>query len=238
MSTIILLRLVCAHLLADFLLQPSDWVKSKNKRKVRSPQLYLHVLVHGITTYLFLGIWDNYQLPLIVMGSHLLIDLGKTYLPRKNLYSFIADQLLHLAVITGCWLVLTEQYKPLLEEVRALLHNHEVWVYFTGYVFVLFPAGAIISIATRRWCSQLPDRHGLAEAGKWIGYSERFLILTFILLSRYDAIGFLVAAKSVFRFNDIMKDKERKEAEYFLIGTLYSITVALIAGLLLRGAIY
>ncbi|QEC52981.1 uncharacterized protein DUF3307 [Anseongella ginsenosidimutans] len=234
MSIIILLRLLAAHLIADFLLQPSGWVKSKNDLKWRSPHLYVHVLVHGAATYLFLGIWDNYQVPLIVMGSHLLIDLGKASLRWKNLYTFIADQVLHLAVLTGCWLALTGQGAILAASLRELLANPAAWVLLTGYLLVLFPAGVVISIATRKWCQQLEDRQGLAEAGKWIGYSERFLILTFILLSRYEAIGFLIAAKSVFRFNEIMKDKERKEAEYFLIGTLLSISFALAAGLLTK----
>ena len=36
----------------------------------------------------------------------------------------------------------------------------------------------------------------------WIGFFERFLIFTFILINQYTAIGFLIAAKSVLRFND------------------------------------
>lgn len=234
MSLLILFRLMAAHLLADFLLQPSSWVTSKNTRKGRSPHLYLHVLVHGIFTYLFLGDWSNYAIPLVVMGSHLLIDLGKASLQKKNLSTFVADQLLHLAVLVGCWLVLTDQGVQLTAAVRRLLGSTETWVLFTGYLVALFPSGVLISIATQKWCKELKDRQGLAEAGRWIGYSERFLILTFILLSRYEAIGFLIAAKSIFRFNEIMKDKERKEAEYFLIGTLLSIAFALATGLLTK----
>ena len=234
MSITILLRLFAAHLLADFLLQPTSWVKSKNEFKWRSPHLYFHVLVHGAATYLFLGIWDNYQIPLLVMGSHLLIDLGKASLHWKNLYTFIIDQILHLAVLVACWLALTGQGALLETEIRELLASQTFWVLAAGYLLVLFPAGTAISIATRKWCQEFEDRQGLAEAGKWIGYSERFLILTFILLSHYEAIGFLVAAKSIFRFNDLMKDKERKEAEYFLIGTLLSISFALAAGLLTK----
>lgn len=234
MSIIILLRLIAAHLLADFLLQPSGWVKSKNDRTWRSPHLYFHVLIHGVVTYLFLGIWNNYQVPLVVMGSHLLIDLGKASLRWKNLYTFLADQVLHLAVLAGCWIVLTGQGAVLAAATRELLATPTPWILFTGYLLVLFPSGVAISIATRKWCRELENKQGLAEAGKWIGYCERFLILSFILLSRYEAIGFLIAAKSIFRFNEIMKDKERKEAEYFLIGTLLSISFALALGLLTK----
>src|SRR3546814_693977 len=223
MSALLLFRLLSAHFLADVLLQPAAWVVSKNTRKGRSLYLYLHVLVHGVTTYLFLGRWDQFLIPLIVMVSHLLIDFEKASLPKQTIYTFLIDQLLHIAVLIICWVLLTSQGPLLLEAIRELLNSTYTWTLLTGYLVVLFPSGALISIATRKWCEQLENRKGLAEAGKWIGYSERFLILTFILLNHYEAIGFLIAAKSIFRFNEIMKDKERKEAEYFLIGTLLSI---------------
>lgn len=232
MSILLLLRLLAAHLLADFLLQPSHWVKNKNTHKWRSPYLYWHALVHGVLTYLFLGMWTNFLIPVVVLMSHLLIDLGKASLRKKNLVSFLIDQCLHVAVLVACWLFLTGQGNLLLTATQDFLASSRTWILFTAYLLVLFPAGAAISIATRQWRDQLENKQGLAEAGKWIGYSERFLILSFILLNRYEAIGFLIAAKSIFRFNEIMKDKERKEAEYFLIGTLFSISLALAIGLL------
>lgn len=237
MSILILVRLLAAHLVADFLLQPTRWVNSKNKLRGRSPYLYLHALIHGAITYLFLGMWTDFRVPLLVLGTHLVIDLGKASFARKGLPAFLMDQTLHVAVLVAGWLLLTGQGPLLWEKTAELLASSRVWILFTAYLLVLFPSGAAISMATRRWCRQLEDRQGLAEAGKWIGYSERFLILSFILLNRYEAIGFLIAAKSVFRFNEIMKDKERKEAEYFLIGTLFSISLALAIGLLTQ-AIY
>lgn len=233
MNLMILFRLLAAHLLSDFLLQPSRWVQSKNTRKWRSGYLYLHILVTGATAYLLLGRWDEFGVPLVIMASHLLIDLAKTYV-RQNLFSFLADQLLHLGVLLGCWIFLTGEGSLLLQEITELLEAERTWTLLCGYLFVLFPAGVIISIATRRWCRELQHKQGLAEAGQWIGYTERFLIMSFILLSRYEAIGLLIAAKSIFRFNEISKDKERKEAEYFLIGTLFSISIALATGLLVQ----
>lgn len=37
-----------------------------------------------------------------------------------------------------------------------------------------------------------------------------------------EAVGFLLAAKSVFRFGDLRDDQDRKRTEYVLIGTLLS----------------
>ena len=68
------------------------------------------------------------------------------------------------------------------------------------------------------------------HAGKLIGTVERWLILVFIFLGRYEVIGFLIAAKSIIRFGEGDKD----QTEYFLAGTLLSIAIAVGCGLLVR----
>jgi hypothetical protein len=55
------------------------------------------------------------------------------------------------------------------------------------------------------------------NARKWIGRQERVLILTLVLLQKYEAIGLLVTAKSIFRFSE-----SRNAGEYVLIGTVIS----------------
>lgn len=96
--------------------------------------------------------------------------------------------------------------------------------------------GFVIEKATRRWRTELARGNneiaGLTDAGTWIGYIERIIILTFILIGEYSAIGFLIAAKSIFRFSGGVKDqKERKHAEYILIGTLISFSLAILLGI-------
>lgn len=71
---------------------------------------------------------------------------------------------------------------------------------------------------------------GLPNAGKWIGYLERILILTFVFTSNIEGVGFLLAAKSVFRFGELSKAKDIKTTEYVLIGTFTSFTIAILLG--------
>jgi hypothetical protein len=68
------------------------------------------------------------------------------------------------------------------------------------------------------------------NASAWIGIFERTLIVIFVVTGQIQAIGFLVAAKSIFRFSDTQKDGNLK-AEYFLLGTLVSFTMAIVVGL-------
>jgi hypothetical protein len=60
---------------------------------------------------------------------------------------------------------------------------------------------------------------------------ERLFVLVFIVMGRWDAIGLLITAKSVFRFNDLKESNSRKLTEYILIGTLVSFGLAILAGL-------
>lgn len=63
--------------------------------------------------------------------------------------------------------------------------------------------------------------------GRVIGSLERALTLTLVLLGQYGAIGFIIAAKALARFKAL---EDREFAEYFLIGTLASLLLALGVG--------
>jgi hypothetical protein len=75
------------------------------------------------------------------------------------------------------------------------------------------------------------EQNSLANAGKYIGILERLFVFVFILTNHWEGVGFLIAAKSVFRFGDLKKSKDRKLTEYILIGTLLSFGLAIITAL-------
>ena len=95
----ILLRLIIAHLLADFVFQTDAIVKSKTNRGVYSTGFYIHLLTVGILSYLFLARWANWYIPLILLIAHGLIDQAKILIKRDNVFIFMADQLFHLLSI-------------------------------------------------------------------------------------------------------------------------------------------
>lgn len=61
---------------------------------------------------------------------------------------------------------------------------------------------------------------------------ERLFVFIFVITSNWEGIGFLLAAKSVFRFGDLKESKDRKLTEYILIGTLLSFGIAIATGML------
>lgn len=228
---ILLVKLLLAHLIGDFILQPDTWVQDKNLRKHRSSKLYLHVLIHGVATWLL--VWDTtFWLPvLIIIVSHLIIDLVKIYLQdeENRTFWFVLDQCLHLLVIASIWYAWT-QPALLIEDLLA----ENILIIATAAVFLLNPTSVIIKTSISQWTPETfyTVSSSLPDAGKFIGYLERLLILIFILTGNLQAVGFLLAAKSVFRFGNLKESHDRKLTEYVLIGTLMSFGIAIITALI------
>jgi len=227
---ILFLQLFLAHILGDFVLQTNAIVKSKLKNKLRSPAFYLHIALHGILVMAL--VWDlNFWLPaLVIMVTHLLIDLIRIYLPSKkhNAAYFLLDQSLHILVLLGVVLWWQESTLSF-----GFIQNPVFLIYTTGIVWVTLPASVMIRILVSRWydAARAGNDDTLQNAGSYIGMLERLFILLFVLIGRWEGVGFLIAAKSIFRFADIKGQPDRKLTEYFLIGTLLSIGLAMITGL-------
>ncbi len=69
------------------------------------------------------------------------------------------------------------------------------------------------------------------NVGFWIGVCEHFLVVTFVLVGEYTALGIIVAARGLLRAEDIRKasaeEKNSSRSSYYLLGMLLSISFAL-----------
>ena len=220
------ISLIFAHLLGDFILQSDSMVIEKERKKLRSMYFYMHVLGHGILAYAFTG--GAFFSALMILISHGIIDGIKLHFQKaENKVSwFYYDQILHILVI-----VILSKDGMLLPSI--ILDNHWIKI-LTTYVFLTKPASVLIKVILLRWAPATEDNStdSLEDAGAFIGILERMFILTFILFNHWEAIGFLLAAKSVFRFGDLKESKDRKLTEYMLIGTLISFGVAMLTGIM------
>lgn len=226
-----LTKLILSHLVTDFILQPSSWVEDRNRKHFASGKLYLHVLVTAVLAYVVIG-WRYWPIALVILVTHFFIDGWKSYRPRRIRY-FLIDQLLHLIVIAGCWLVTFQDWAFWSDMRQRFNSDVHSWIVLAAFVFVTAPAGILIGQLTSGWSKKIDDpENSLAHAGKWIGVLERIIVLTLVLLSQYSAIGLVIAAKSILRFNE--KDRQEVKTEYVLIGTLLSIGIAILSGLLVK----
>ncbi len=217
------LCLLLAHLVADFGLQTSASCKSKAENHWRSVHQYLHTGIVFALSWLVsfdLRFWWG---ALIIGILHLCIDVWKSY-QKEDVVWFSLDQLLHLLVLSGVamiWSAMYEWHVPFGLEAR--------WVAAAIAILICWkPANIFIKLVLKHFSVNMPqEKDGGFNAGALIGTIERWLILIFVCLQRYDALGLLIAAKSIIRFGDSQTNK----SEYVLAGTLLSIFIAVIAGL-------
>ncbi len=228
-----LAKLLLAHFISDFFLQKNSWIEDRNHNKVKSRFLYLHILITAVTALAFIGpkYWETL---IVITVTHYLIDLVKAYLPHNFRY-FILDQAAHITVILVCWLAVSG-LMPSWEILADFYYRDSFWIVAACVVFLTYPSGFIIAKATKPWSDQVVasegrEGTGLISAGKYIGVVERLIICILVYLNQYEAIGLLITGKSILRYNSA---NEEIKTEYLLVGTLISIFIAFVVGLLLQ----
>ncbi len=227
---LLLIKLLIAHLLGDFFLQPTAWIKDKVQKKFRSGWLYVHALIHGLLALLL--VWDLtfWWAALIISITHLIIDgLKMTFQHERNeRFLFFLDQLLHITVIGFLWYIWTDY--PIL---TGAIFTPQNCLNLAALMIVTLPSSVFIKIMISHWMPFKGEAGStsLESAGKYIGMLVRIFVLVFILTGHWEGIGFLIAAKSIFRFGDIKESEGLKLTEYFMIGTLLSFGMAIFTGL-------
>ncbi len=241
----LLLRLCIAHVVADFFLQRKSWVEGRRtNRGLRNPALWKHSLVHSAACALaclgVAGPRTALAVAAVVLGTHAAIDAAKSALPRSTRI-FLADQGLHLAVLAVCAMAASEGAgaAKFLGRAVSSLSTPRACAFVLAYLLLSRPAGFFIGELTRPMREQIrdDDPQGLENAGFRIGILERWLTLTFLLIGSPGAIGFLIAAKSIFRFGSLTGSGELRKTEYILFGTMSSVFFALLVWIALDAAL-
>ena len=213
--------LLFAHVLADFVLQ-TNWIV-ENKRKPHV--LLLHGVIVLVTLQLAMGSVTAWPL-LALAGAHLAIDAIKSYAPHKNgIWPFLADQAAHVGTLIATATLFptlwVEGYWASITWIPAAM------VVFAGLVISVRAGAFAIGFLMAPWATaDLPK--GLENGGQLIGILERGLIFLLLMVGQPTGVGFLIAAKSVLRFDTTAKDQSA--GEYVIIGTLASFGWALVCG--------
>lgn len=110
----------------------------------------------------------------------------------------------------------------------------------SGLMACVFVGGAVVAWILSPFTDALAEegfaRPSLANAGRYIGWSERAVLFAFVIGGEPQAAAVALAAKSFARF-PTLRDHEEGFAEYFLIGSLVSIAIAVGAAIGTRAAL-
>ena len=227
----LILQLALAHIIGDFVIQPDRWLKDKDEENYKPKYLYAHIAVHALALIFILQFelvfWKGI---LIILSTHYLFDLIKMKLLGRfdKRVLFFLDQIAHALVIA----VVVHMYEPF-EVDFTVLYSSKVLLFVAAILTCTVVASKLMKVIITTWdLSDEKDDGSLARAGKYIGILERLFVFGFLASGHWQAIGFLLAAKSIFRFGDLTRPRDRKLTEYILIGTLLSFSFAILVGLL------
>jgi len=249
------LAIYLAHLLTDFVFQTHRLVEQKKSGKLLA--YFLHGLTHYFTAIALVSFFiagsglmlRTHVVILALTLIHLLLDFAKIRFAQEALVddgatAYVSDQLLHLVGVAFAASLLAPGLS--LAEVAALLGQaraipNKLFFVPIVYVGVIFGGGYLIRALTRPLAKSInleqPDKGGepMQNAGLYIGWLERFLLLTALLLQSPGTAGLILAAKAIARYPEF---KSEHFAEYFLIGTLLSFSIAVLGGAILARVIF
>jgi len=250
MKELLILQII-AHLLADFIFQTEKWCEEKEK-KIFSRKLFIHtaiVLFFSLALSFSFSFWWG---ALLISVSHFLIDSAKSYLIKKkqlNKYLFFIDQSLHIIVIIMVVVLFAKSnsisdsfinsinntFSPLFsEKIISFLDSTKGLFIIFSFIFCIKPSNVLIKKVLELYdiskTKNNKNDESLEKAGRIIGNLERFLTLFLIIFGQYNAVGFIIAAKSILRFRDSESNTEAK-TEYLLIGSLMSFGIAILLGI-------
>lgn len=224
-----------AHLLTDYTFQPPVKAREKNEYGFRSKFLKWHILLAFMLSWILSFQLAFVYAAFVIALTHWLIDGIKIHInrnPRFGKYAFFIDQSMHLIIIAVIVLFFDRMF--CMQTVIVMTLNTKYLIAAAGFLLCSKPSNILIKeilgvfdIRVRKTGAEEAE---LPNAGKLIGTIERWLVIAFIMIGRYEVIGFLLAAKSIMRF----KDDEALKTEYLLAGTMLSFGIAVGTGLLYK----
>lgn len=226
MDGMVFLSLLLAHVVGDFYFQNDRLCRNKAEKKIKSPFLYIHSLTIGLLSWALLPTAGFWLYAILIAVTHLFIDTVKSYLGTR-LMSFMIDQFLHILILYVISCIYSFGGTLPLEYIN--IHGSvSVPAFLIAVLSLMKPVNILIKLVLERYkIGEADSCKDIKNAGALIGNLERVLTLVFVLIGQYEAIGFIIAAKSLLRF----KDTDTAKTEYVLAGTLLSFGIALVCGL-------
>lgn len=234
--------LLAAHFIADFSLQSADWAEKKTQKfRYLAGHAVVYAAVIAAVAFLCIPgniVWISFT---IIALSHFFIDWIRVHADKKyktptaHFSSFVIDQVLHIAIIyiSVYAFGLNEQIQNWLTNLASAAPVEQILRYALIFIIILDPASVFVKKLSI-YVSGGTNNGGQKKeppVGSVIGKLERILTVILVLCNEIGAIGFVLTAKSIARYKQL---DNQSFAEKYLVGTLSSTAIAIIAALLLK----
>jgi hypothetical protein len=245
--TAIVLCILVGYWLAHFVGRPQAWSEARLRCSIYA-SLRQYLLTLGLLALFEAPVLTAprlYWILLAVVGIQGLIAtrwLFRRLELRESLWAFLLVQgfSLAVAIAAAILVVRSRPWDVLLSWQWSQALKRKLLMGAAVYLATVFGGGYLVRYATRPLLPQQSPEEGLSveelrNAGLYIGWLERFLVMTALLLQSPAGIGLILTGKSVARFPEL---KTERFAEYFLIGTFLSISIAIAGGMILVYLVY
>ena len=218
----LILLLIC-HLLSDYYFQSQKMADRKDQEK---KVLGLHILYVALPLFVVsLCHMDLWWICLVILLTHAGIDFLKPIVQKQlklpKAWTFALDQVLHIAIIS-CLVLLGAKngttYRLPFDTLNLIFY----------VLLVGKPSNIAFKILFAKYQpTSKKNMDTIPGAGSMIGFLERLVIGACLVYGQFASIGLVFTAKSIARYNKISENPAF--AEYYLIGSLFSILSALLA---------
>lgn len=231
----IFMVLLLAHILGDFYFRS----ETQTLRKFNSIKtIILHNLLYTVVAFMisipFFSIPVIISISLLTL-SHFIIDLLRYIClktktdnidnPQKERLVYIVYQFSHLLLIAIVAFLFIDgnnlaSVLPIIEYVFDTICIPFLPAFNWILTILLIWKPTNITVKKLINIHKPESDKNERRSGAFIGFLERFLIAIFLYINQYAAIGLVLTAKSIARYDKISKDQTF--AEYYLLGTLLS----------------
>lgn len=233
-----------AHMLGDYYFQNEQMADLKNTKITKLLQHNCIYFFACIIVIIPIFSVEKLMASVVVAVMHAIVDFGK-YLYIKRQFAeleassstiYIVDQVIHIICITLVAYFMTvnrvfintsPMFIDFLDAIE--LREMEVLSIICMVLFILKPANITVKQLLSKYkpdeCIKFTKKED-KNTGEFIGILERLIIYILLLMNQFSAIGLVLTAKSVARYNKIAEDKAF--AEYYLLGTLLSTVLVIV----------
>lgn len=245
MAKIVLTLFLIGHVLGDFYLQSPKLAINKDesfKKLLKHSTIYLFSMMFVIIPVFSLKLL---KWAFILSTAHFIVDVVKFFIKKKitiddklDALAYSLDQIIHIFVIIFTTMTIYLLSEPInyiyciqyiLNRLPADAASILSWILII--LIIIQPFSITIKKVLYRYKPMTSKEEGHSNAGALIGILERCIILLLLSTGQYSAIGFVLTAKSIARYNKIADDP--KFSEYYLLGTLLSALLVIVAYLLI-----
>jgi len=244
-----ILAMLLAHLVGDYILQWDDLSRWKSER-------LSGVLVHGLiilgVTLLFSYPFDPDFWPwaVFIAVTHTCIDAVEIPIRRRlagqesgkaALLLFLADQTAHLTIIALALIGSGYLVAPALgDDLAAASEDYPLLTFLVAYAFLTMPAWIIIKFVVYGLMNGSAPDFSRNFGGKYFSMLERGTIATLIIFGQFILIPLVAIPRLVFQWSQASQGQtsryqpERKRTLVYAAELIASVALAVAIGLGLR----